>query len=284
MPHKYCFLNGKIIETAKASLPINDISILRGFGVFDFFRIYSGQPFFFEDHFDRFVNSAKSLGLKIPYSKKELLITIQKLVNKNTNESKNQNFHVRMVLTGGPVKNGLEPSKPNLLILFEYFKDYPKSYFEKGQKIITFEHQRFLPQSKTTNYMQAVMLQPLKKKAQAIEILYVNKGIVTECTTSNIFFIKNGVLYTPIDDILQGITKKIVIDLANKLNIQVISKIVSLKDLYDADEVFLTATNKKVLPIVQINDILIGAGDKKGKSGQISLKLLESYNNLLKNN
>lgn len=282
MLHKYCYLNGEIIESAKACLPINDISILRGFAAFDFLRVYQSNPFRFDDHFERFTNSAKTLGLKIPYSKKAVYEAIKKLSEKNQIESKKQNYHVRLILTGGETKNGLEPSRPNFVILFEKFHDYKKEIFEKGQKIITYEYERFLPEAKTSNYMQAVLLQPLKKREDAIEILYTTKGIVSEATTSNIFYVKNGILYTPIEGILQGVTKKVVTEIAESLGYKVISKIVSLKDLYDADEVFLTATNKKVLPIIQINDVLIGVGDKKGKVGIISLNLLEKYNQILK--
>jgi branched-chain amino acid aminotransferase len=263
-------------------LPINDIAIIRGFASFDFLRIYSGKAMFLKEHYDRFVNSSKLLGLKVPISFKNLEEALLKLSQKNKIESPKENYHVRLILTGGAVKNGLEPSKPNFVILFEKFHDYKKEIFEKGQKIITFEHNRFLPEAKTSNYMQAVMLQPLKKKEGAIEVLYTNKGLISEATTSNIFYVKNEILYTPVDGILQGITKKIITEIAEKLGYKVISKIVSLKDLYDADEVFLTATNKKVLPIVQINDVLIGFGDLKGKSGKISLELLKEYNKLVK--
>ena len=128
------------------------------------------------------------------------------------------------------------------------------------------------------------MLQKMKKQAGAIEILYTNRGQISEATTSNIFLAKNGILYTPIEGILEGVTKKTVTGLANSLGYKVIPKIILVKDLYDADEVFLTATNKKVLPIVQVNDVLIGEGDQKGKVGPVSKKLYTAYCEMIKNN
>ena len=128
-------------------MPINDISIIRGFAVFDFFRVYNGKLFEFDGHLARFNASAKSIGLKVPFSKKEIDLAIQKLIEKNST-SKNKNFHVRMVLTGGEVKNGLEFTKPNMLILFETFKELVPKLFKMELKLLPLNMKDFCQRQK----------------------------------------------------------------------------------------------------------------------------------------
>jgi branched-chain amino acid aminotransferase len=271
--YPYCFFNGKIIKSDKPLLKLNDIAVLRGFASFDFMRIYDGKPFQFKDHMKRFKNTSKLMGLKNSFSDEKIEEALTQLITKN----KQRDYQVRFVLTGGETKNGLQPSTPVFYILFEKLIDLPQSTYTKGAKLITHEHQRTLPDAKNSNYMQAVLLQNKKIKEKAIEILYTSQGNILEASTSNIFIIKNNTLYTPKDNILKGITRKLIIDIANKLKYKVEEKEISTKELFDADEVFLSATNKKVLPIVQIDSKII----KDGKVGEITRKLLEEYNKLI---
>jgi D-alanine transaminase/branched-chain amino acid aminotransferase len=271
--YPYCFFDGKIIESDKPLLKLNDIAILRGFASFDFMRIYNGKPFMFKEHMQRFKNTSKLMGLKNKFSDTEIKEALIKLIKKN----KNSNYQVRFVLTGGETKNGLEPSVPVFYILFEKLSNLPDSTYTKGAKIITHEHQRTLPDAKNSNYMQAVLLQDKKRKAKALEVLYIFQGVVLEASTSNIFIVKNNILYTPKENILKGITRQLVISLAQKLNYSVIEKEISTQELHDADEVFLSATNKKVLPVVTIND----HSASNGKVGEITKRLLAAYNSLL---
>ena len=108
-------------------------------------------------------------------------------------------------------------------------------------------------------------------------MLYIHKNTILEATTSNIFLVKNSILYTPADNVLKGITRKLTLDIAKKLNIKVNEQEISITELYDADEAFITATNKKILPIIQIDSKVIG----DGKVGEITKKLLNEYQTLI---
>lgn len=271
--YPYCFFDGKITQSDKPLIKLNDIAILRGYAAFDFMRIYNGKPFQFKDHMTRFKNTAKAMGLKNRFSDKEIEDVLTQLVKKN----KDKDYQVRFILTGGETKNGLFPSVPVFYILFEKMSDYPDSYYKKGTKLITHEHQRLLPEAKNSNYMQAVMLQNRRLKEKAIEILYVSKGNILEATTSNVFIVKDNKLYTPKDNILKGITRKLTIDLAKKLKLDVIEKEISKTQLDEADEVFITATNKKILPIVQIDSMAVA----DGKVGEVTQRLLTEYQTLI---
>jgi D-amino acid aminotransferase len=271
--YPYCFFNGKIIKSDKPLLKLNDISVLRGFAAFDFMRIYNGVPFQFKDHMLRFKNTAKQMGLKNPFSDIQIEQALTQLVSKN----KEVNYQVRFILTGGETKNGLFPSTPVFYILFEKMSDYPESYYKKGVKLITYEHLRLLPEAKNSNYMQAVLLQKKRVKEKAIEILYIWNDSVLEASTSNVFVVKDEVIYTPKDNILKGITRKLALDIAKQLKFTTVEGEISFADLKNADEVFITATNKKILPITHIDDFMI----KDGKVGEVTKKLLDKYQTLI---
>jgi len=272
--HTFGYINGKVVRTDVPQLFLDDIGLLRGFASFDFFRIYNGVALDLDDHYKRFIHSSKMLGLKVPLSKKNLEEVLQTLLKKN----KIKQAHVRIILTGGKVKEGILPTTPNLFVLLEPFKDLPTQLYTKGGTLITFEHLRPFAEAKTTNYQQAVVLQKGKKKSGAVEILYTHKGKILEATTSNIFIVKGNKVITPKIDVLAGITRKIVMELATKAGHIVVERNIKEKELYTADEVFITATNKKVLPIVKVNDQKIG----KGTVGEVSKTLNTAYEDYIK--
>lgn len=271
--YPYCFFNGKIVKSDRPLIKVNDIAILRGYAAFDFMRIYNGQPFEFKAHMARFKNTSKLMGLKNPFSDEQIEMALTQLILKN----KSRDYQVRFVLTGGETVNGLFPSVPVFYILFEKISDLPDSMYTKGAKIITHNHKRLLAEAKNSNYMQAVLLQQKRLKQKAVEILYTWDNVVFEATTSNIFIVKDGVLYTPKDNILKGITRKKVLEIARAQKLKVIEKEISVEELHTADEVFLTATNKKVLPIVQVDSHKIN----DGKVGEITKNILDVYNSIL---
>lgn len=265
---KYFYINGKIAELNKPALPANDVGVLRGYAVFDFLRTFNGKMFHLENHYKRFVNSAKQLGLKMPIDKSKTEAILYKLLRKN--KTKEASF--RLVLTGGATSDGLNPGKPIFFILCEDLYRLPQDIFKKGGKLISQDYARLFPESKNTNYIMAISLIEKRKKFNAVEILYVDDGKVLECSTSNIFLVKKGKLITPKNRILPGVTRKIVINLA-KGHWRVEERGISTKELWSADEVFITATNKDVVPIVAIDGKRIGAG----QPGKISLELLKLY-------
>lgn len=271
--YPYCFFNGKITDSKKPLIRVNDIAILRGYAAFDFMRIYNGKPFQFKEHMNRFRNTARIMGLKLTYTNQQILEALETLIRKN----KDKNYQVRFVLTGGETVRGLMPSVPVFYILLEKFADLPTKDYKKGAKLITHEYQRLFPEAKNSNYMQAVALQRRRLKEKAVEVLYLWNRKVLEATTSNIFIIKDGKVITPDKNILRGITRSLVLRLAQKTGLTVEEREVAHEELLSADEVFLSATNKKVLPIVQIDSNTIA----DGKVGPISKQLIAEYSKLI---
>jgi len=193
------------------------------------------------------------------------------------NKMKDASF--RILMTGGDMTDGLLSTKTNLFILTEPTTDYYLPYAKKGIKLITSEYLRPFSLSKSTCYIEAVRLEPTRRKAGATEILFLKDNKVYECSTSNIFIVKKSIFYTPKNNILQGITRKAVIDLLNKNKFKVIEKDISEKELFAADEIFITATNKKVLPVIKINKKIIG----NGKVGDLTKQIQQLFDNYILN-
>jgi branched-subunit amino acid aminotransferase/4-amino-4-deoxychorismate lyase len=276
---KFCYADGKLVETAKARVAVNDVAVLRGYGCFDFLKTVNGRPLLWREHWQRFGSSAKALGLKVPVGEGEALEIVSKLFKKNK-ITKGEDASIRLVLTGGPTADGVTLSQPQFFILLEDIYKYPAKVFARGVKLITHDYLRLVPGAKTTNYLAMMRLQKEKKKAGALEILFTDRGRVLECSTSNFFIIKNSKLITAKEDVLGGTVRNKVIALARQAGIEVEEREVKVEELKTADEAFLTATNKDVTPVVQIDDLKIG----NGKVGELTKKVMALYLDFLKNN
>jgi len=274
MNKNQCYWNGKITTVDKIKISPYDIGFLRGYGVFDVMCTQNGQPFLLDAHFQRLQNSAEELGLKFSLPKKEYTAIVAKLLKANGFPKST----IRTVFTGGGSPNGFVycPGRETLLILIEKFQSLPKEIYTKGAQVITVAHRRHLPRVKMTNYVMAIKKQNKKSQAQALEIIYVDNGQALEASTSNFFIVKKGKLITTKDGVLLGITRNIVIQLAKKNKIKIAERIISEKELYAADEIFLTATNKDVVPVVKIDGKKVGDG-KVGKTTKSVMQLFQDF-------
>jgi branched-chain amino acid aminotransferase len=159
-------------------------------------------------------------------------------------------------------------------------KKLDEKLYQKGGKLITKISERILPQAKTIIYTEAVKFMQEAKRKGAIEVLLLDKNKkILECTTSNFFTVIDGKLITPsTEKILSGITRKIVINLAKKLKIPVIEKDIHFNEIKKFDEAFITATNKEILPIIQIDNFKIN-----NQPGPITKTLLTKFRELTEN-
>jgi len=266
----YHFAIDRIVPAHKTVVPLSDIAMQRGYAVFDFIRTFSGKPFLYDEHLDRFERSAKDLGLRIPYSRKKIKDIISKLLAKN-------HFRetiIKVWVTGGDLNGSLEfdPKASRFFATVYDLHALPDKLFRDGVKLITTEHQRAFPTSKTIDYLVGVKEQLRCDKVGAFEVLYKSEGKVVESATSNFFIFKGNTLITPKKNILVGITRNFVIDLARK-KFKVIERDIKLSELRAADEAFLTATKKDILPVVKIDSIKIGTG----KVGPHTKYLMDQY-------
>ncbi len=265
---EYFFLNGEILPASKAALRITDLALLRGFGIFDFMRTHHKKPFLMDRYLDRFFRSARLLDLEVPFTREY----IQKIINQLLD--KNQIFEagIRMVLTGGYTENGYTPSSPNFFILIEKINFPFDEYYEGGIKLYFYHHQRELSQIKSINYISPIAIRNKIQAANAFDVLYYFNDQVLEVSRSNFFIVRDGKIVTPDTDILLGITRASVIELAKKYY-KVEERTITAAELWRADEAFMTGTTKKVLPVVQVGDKVIG----NGSPGNITRHLMELY-------
>lgn len=258
----------------RVGINTRDLGVLRGFGVFDVLRTYNGKPFMLKDHFARLKNSAAILNLKLPISTNEFEKNISLLLKKN----KFKDAVIRSVLTGGVASDGISvSSRPTFFILLESLPELNKNIYKNGIKLITHNHLREFAQAKTTNYILAILLQEKLKKEKAFEVLYVWQDKILECATSNFFIFKGDTLVTPKDNILIGITRNVILRLA-KGKFKIEERDITKEELASATEAFIAATNKEIIPVVQVDGLVIG----DGKVGSNTQWLMDCFSQFVK--
>ena len=257
MTETVCYVNGDFVSLKDAALPVRDLSILRGYGVFDFLRTYNGKPLNLRRNLRRLQTSARHVLLHLPWSIDELEQIVLDTLSRNTIPE----VSIRIVVTGGMAVDGITPPEtPSLLVLVTPVPIYPAECYSQGVKVITVETERYIPGAKTINYIPAIMALRKAKAANALEALYVNRQQhILEGTTTNFFIFQGSKLITPGDDILPGITRDVVLELAQN-SFEVIERPILFDDLPLADEAFITASNKEIMPVRQVNDVIIGGG------------------------
>ncbi|HYH14622.1 MAG TPA: aminotransferase class IV [Flavisolibacter sp.] len=262
--NRWTYINNSFVAASEAYLHVSDLAIQRGYGVFDYLKTIDNKPIFLEEHIQRFLYSAKQLYLPVQQTPEELSAIIQELVHRHNMGTSG----IRLTLTGGYSPDGYNVHTPNLIISQSSLKLPTADAFENGIRLATYEHLRQLPQVKSINYLMAVWLQPHLKEKAADDVLYHLGGVISECPRANFFLVKDNVLITPDTNILLGITRQKVIDLA-KAFYKVEIRPVALEDINDCQEAFITSTTKQILPVSRIDDHLINGG----KTGPVTQQL-----------
>lgn len=269
---KYYNVNGAIVPTEEAVINVKDLGFLRGYSVFDFFRIYKGQPVFIEDHMDRLEYSSQKLGLPLPYSRTEIVEKVVALAKAN----ELQFGGVKIILTGGYSLDGFLPATPNFVMLASTLPSYPDSYYTKGVKLMAYEYTRETPYTKTTNYLKPISLQQEIEEAEAFDVLYHDGEFISESARSNFFIVNDeGTIITPDRDALRGITRKHVLKIAQQ-HFKVDIRPVSIQEARLAKEAFMTSSTKKVMPVRQVDFWRINKGIIGDTTKQI-MTLFQQY-------
>jgi branched-chain amino acid aminotransferase len=230
-------------------------------------RSYRGKVFRLEQHIRRLYESAKAIWLEIPMSPDEMCDA----VNESVHVNKIDDGYIRLLVTRGAGTLGLDPnrcSNPQVIIIADAISLYPKELYEKGLEIVTVSVQRnhpaaLSPRIKSLNYLNNILAKIEGLQAGCIEALMLNhKGEVAECTGDNVFLVRQSVLQTPPLEagILEGVTRDAVIEVAREAGIEVREMALTKHDVYVADECFLTGTAAEVVPVVRVDNRIIGTG------------------------
>jgi len=269
MDTKYVFINDRYIEAAQASLFITDLAIQRGYGIFDFCKTIGNKPVFLANHLERFFHSASKMHLDPGYNATELEDILITLIHKNDMGDSG----IKITLTGGYSPDGYMIGKPNLVITQQPL-ELKLSMDQKGISLVTYAHQRQLPEIKTLDYLMAIWLQPFIKEHHADDVLYHHNGLVNECPRANFFIVtKDEEIITAKNNILKGVIRKNVLKLDHP-EFMISQRDFTLADLRNAKEAFITSTTKHIMPVVSIDGNPISGGMPGVITEQLSNLLL----------
>ncbi len=268
------YVGGQYVKEEDAKISIFDLSLLRGFGVFDALRTYQGRPFHLWDHLLRLQYSADHIGLHLSHSLQE----IEKIAHTVRNLSNLKDATLKILLTGGISPDQFTPHpEGNLIVFASPLPSYPTHYYTDGIKVITTSLSRSLPTSKTIQYTPAIVAMQRGKAQNPQEALYLNtQNEILEATTSNFFAFKNDVLYTCCsEEVLIGITRAVIQKIAAPYYpIQL--RAIHYNEIAELDEAFITSSMKEVMPVVQIDAIKIGNGQVGAKTKHL-MELFQAY-------
>jgi branched-chain amino acid aminotransferase len=274
------WLDNRLVDEADAKISVFDHGLLYGDGVFEGIRVYNGRVFELEAHLRRLYESAKVIRLDVPMSKSQIIKAVEKTVKANGVID----GYIRLCITRGIGTLGLNPfvcEGSRVFIIADNIQLYPEELYEKGMKVISAttirNHPLALPpQIKSMNYLNNILA-----KIEALDndvpeaVMYNHEGYVAEATGDNVFIVRDGIIYTPPVEAggLEGITRKVVINLAKEEKIEVVERNLTRCDLYICDEFFLTGTAAEVIGIVEIDGRVIG----KGTPGPITKLLRKKF-------
>lgn len=266
------YVDGEFVSADRAVIPVDDLAVLRGLGAFELLRTYSGHPFALAEHFERLQHSVEKMGLLLPWTTEELIRIVLETLQRNQANAHTES-NIRIIVTGGSSDDFMtHQGRPRLLVLVSQMPRQPEEWYADGVKIISMQNRRILPGAKSINYLSATIALKKAHAQGAVESVYLDRdGLVYECTTSNIFMFSGSTLVTPGRRILSGITRGFILALALDL-FQVDVRDLPLEELIRADEVFITGTNKGVVPVVQVDDRQIG----NGRPGPLTRELMQT--------
>lgn len=256
MTQPICWMNGSLTPTEDARISVFDHGLLYGDGVFEGIRFYHGHAFRLGAHLDRLFRSAAALRLSIPYDRAALTAAVEQTVC----AFPQPDGYLRLVATRGAGRLGLDPAscaRANVFIIADTLALVSATTRATGARLIVAATRRLAPDGldpriKSLNYLNHILARMEATNAGADEAILLNaQGRVAEGTADNIFIVRDGMLLTPppADGALEGITRAVVLELAEQLQIPAREASLAPYDLYTADEAFLTGTGAELIPV-----------------------------------
>ncbi|MDR1478223.1 MAG: branched-chain-amino-acid transaminase [Planctomycetaceae bacterium] len=274
------YISGEYFERSEAKVSVFDHGFLYGDGVFEGMRVYGGKVFRLRDHIERLWESAKGIALEIPIDAGNM----EKAINDTLSVNEIKDGYIRLIVTRGEGTLGLDHylcHDPQIIIIADKLALYPIELYNAGLEIVTASTIRvnpsmLNPQVKSMNYLNNILAKIEAYKAGCVEVLMLNsRGEVAECSGDNIFIYKHGVLHTPPPEagILEGITRRVVMEIATGIGLKVKEAPMTRHDVFTSNECFLTGSAAELIPVVKLDSRVIG----DGKPGLITKKLLALF-------
>ena len=278
------YLNGSLVPRSEAKVSVFDHGFLYGYGLFETMRVYNGRIFLLERHIERLIASAAVIGFKVGLSGTDLRkACTETVMANNLNEAR-----VRLTVTNGEADTFPwtdTAGKNTVVITARPYTPFSEEKYRHGFRVgiasLRRNSQSQVSGIKSNNYLDNILAKMEAERDSLDEALLLNeKGYITECGSSNIFFVSDSGLITPSETngLLPGITRGLVIELAGKLDIKFTETDVGLSDLNTFQEAFITSSMMEIMPLVSVRDEtgythIIG----DGKPGQITRHLTIAY-------
>jgi len=278
------YIDGKFYPKSEAKISVYDHGLLYGDGVFEGIRAYNGIVFKLKEHIDRLYRGAHSLMINIPMTKNEMTKAVLETLRKNNLKD----AYIRLVVTRGFGDLGIDPRKcpkPTVFIITEPMLIlHGPEVKEKGIRTIISWVKRdpvdaTSHEIKSMNYLNSILGKIEANMAGVDEAICLNReGHVCEGVGENIFIVKGGEIFTPpiSSGALDGITRTVIMRLAEKLGYTVMERNITPNELFNADEVFFTGTAAEVTPIREINKRIVG----NGKPGPVTRRLMREFDKI----
>ena len=275
------YVNGRITDEREAVVSVFDHGFLYGEGVYETIRTYNRRLFLYERHARRLRRSAAMIALDLPFTDAALL---EAITDTATRAGLEDEAYVRVLVTRGVGELTYDlratPAHTLVIIVKPQVDPLPETYRD-GVRVVIVDIIRNHPGSvnpiiKSNNLMNNALAMQEAIRHGAFEGVMRNyRGELTECTTANLFVVKDGTVLTPPLDagLLPGITREFIFEIGRAIGIDVREAVLKDADLYGADEAFLTSTTREAVPIVTVDDKPIGSG----KPGPVTLRLLEGF-------
>ena len=276
----WVFLNDKFVDRKEAVVSVFDHGYLYGDGIYETLRAYGGRIFMLQQHLARLQRSGRSIGLDLPMPEKEWPALLREAISRNGLTD----AYLRITISRGEGEIGLDPAlcpRPTVVILVKPFAPYPPDLFQDGVSLTIVQVRRNLsaalsPQIKSLNFLNNILAKQEATRARAFDGIMLNaEGYLTECSISNIFFVRGGRLCTPSLEcgILDGITREVVLLLARENGVPIEEGRYTAEALRQADECFLTNTTMEIMPVRELDNMPVGSG----RPGPLTLKLRELF-------
>ena len=263
------FINGEFVNEEDAKVSYEDRGYVFGDGIYEYIRAYDGKLFTVKEHFERFLRSAEEIGLDLNYTIEELIELVRRLLKENN--VVNGGIYIQATRGAAP-RNHSFPTPPVKPVIMAFTKSYDRPYeeLEQGVYAITTEDIRWLRcDIKSLNLLGNVLAKEYAVKYNAAEAIQHRGDIVTEGASSNVYAIKDGVIYThPVNNfILNGITRRVIKWIAED------EQIPFKEETFTADEVIISSTSAEVMPITKID----GENVQDGQVGTITRQLQQGF-------
>jgi branched-chain amino acid aminotransferase len=261
------WIDGAIVDGAAARVPVTDHGFLYGDGVFDAMRAYGRRVFRLDDHMARLETALKAVHLTVEGG----VARLREIVQETVDAHEHADSYVRIIVTRGDGSLGVDPSTcpaPRVICIVDAIAVFPPEALEAGIALVTASLRRppadvLDPRVKSLNYLNNVLAKHEARARGADEALILNHaGLVAEASVANVFAFIGGALLTPppSDGALAGITSRAVMDLAAAQGTVAAERSLGRFDLLGADEVFLTGTGARIVPVRSLDGEVIGGG------------------------